>query len=167
VTQDTEQCRRCRCTKMWVENGTATCANTMTAPHPSTRYQRAKRAPAIIRGCHLPAEQVSPVKMICPRCGSTHQYVNDDGVLAPVPLGMSLPCACGGRVVPVPATTAKRPVVRLVGQDGNAFNILGLCQRAAREAGWTPEQIKSVIDEMKSGDYDHLLQTAIKHFEVR
>jgi hypothetical protein len=60
-----------------------------------------------------------------------------------------------------------KPCVTLVGQDGNAFNILGLCQRAARKAGWTKEQIDAVMQEMRSSDYDHLLQTAMKHFEVK
>ncbi len=61
----------------------------------------------------------------------------------------------------------KKPIVRLIGRDGNAFNILGLCRRAARQAGWTQEQIDAVMQEMRSGDYDHLLQTALTHFEVR
>jgi ERCC4-related helicase len=60
-----------------------------------------------------------------------------------------------------------KPIVTLVGQDGNAFNILGLCQRAAKQAGWTQEHINDVMKEMKAGDYDHLLATAMKHFEVR
>jgi hypothetical protein len=60
----------------------------------------------------------------------------------------------------------EKPSVKLVGQDGNAFVIMGLCSRAAKKAGWTPEQLKVVMDEMKSGDYDHLLQTAMKHFDV-
>jgi len=61
----------------------------------------------------------------------------------------------------------KKPVVKLIGQDGNAFNIMGLCQRAARKAGWTKEQIETVMAEMKTGDYDHLLATAMKYFDVR
>jgi hypothetical protein len=60
-----------------------------------------------------------------------------------------------------------KPIVTLIGQDGNAFNILGLCRRAAKEAGWPQEQIDAVLGEMKSGDYNHLLQTAMKHFEVK
>jgi len=60
-----------------------------------------------------------------------------------------------------------RPKVTLVGQDGNAFNILGLCQRAAKRAGWTKEQIDTVMTEMRAGDYNHLLQTAMEHFDVR
>jgi hypothetical protein len=60
----------------------------------------------------------------------------------------------------------KRPKVKLIGRDGNAFAILGACQLAAKKAGWAPEQIKAVLDEMMSGNYDHLLETAVKHFEV-
>jgi hypothetical protein len=64
-------------------------------------------------------------------------------------------------------TITKRPIVKLVGQDGNAFAILGLCQRAAERAGWTRERIDAVMTEMRSGDYDHLLRTAMEHFDVR
>lgn len=57
-------------------------------------------------------------------------------------------------------TTEKPPVkFRLVGHDGNAFALLGGFQTAAKKAGWTKEQIKEVIDEAMSGDYDHLLYT--------
>jgi hypothetical protein len=59
-----------------------------------------------------------------------------------------------------------RPAVRRIGQEGNAFNILGLCQRAARRAGWTQERIDVVMAEMRSGDYSPLVQTAMKYFEV-
>jgi len=62
---------------------------------------------------------------------------------------------------------ARRPIVKLVGEDGNAYAILGSCRRAAKKAGWSAEKIKSVMDEMRSGDYNHLLGTAMKHFDVR
>ena len=61
----------------------------------------------------------------------------------------------------------KKPVVKLVGRDGNAFAILGACAKAARRAGWAPERVKEVMEEMTAGDYDHLLATALKHFDVR
>lgn len=63
--------------------------------------------------------------------------------------------------------TKKTATVKLSGQNGNAFMILGLCRRAAVKAKWTDAQIDAVLTEMKSGDYDHLLQTAMKHFDVR
>lgn len=66
-----------------------------------------------------------------------------------------------------PRLVKTKPIVTLVGRDGNAFNILGLCQRAAKQAGWTKEQIDAVMTDMRAGDYDHLLQTAMKHFEVK
>ena len=53
----------------------------------------------------------------------------------------------------------------LVGLDGNAFSLLGQFQRAAREQGWSADEIKAVIDEATSADYDHLLQTLIQHTE--
>lgn len=59
-----------------------------------------------------------------------------------------------------------KPKVELTGHDGNAFNILGRCARAARQAGWSPEKAKVVFDEMRAGDYNHLLQIAMKHFDV-
>lgn len=61
---------------------------------------------------------------------------------------------------------SSKPYVKLVGNDGNAFAIMGACQRAAREAKWTREEIEAVLAEMQSGDYDHLLATAIKYFDV-
>lgn len=64
-------------------------------------------------------------------------------------------------------TKTGRPVVRLVGQNGNAFNIMGLCHRAAEKAGWTKEQIDAVMAEMRAGNYDHLLGVAMERFDVR
>ena len=62
--------------------------------------------------------------------------------------------------------TADKPVLVLIGQDGNAFNILGKARRALRQVGrgdeWTTFQA-----EATSGDYDHLLATAMDWFDVR
>lgn len=55
--------------------------------------------------------------------------------------------------------------VQLVGANGNAFNILGLCRRAAQRAGIPPEEISAFMDEAKSGDYNHLLVTCMKWFD--
>jgi hypothetical protein len=59
-----------------------------------------------------------------------------------------------------------KPELVLVGEDGNAFAILGAAQKAARRAGWPQEKITAMLDEAKSGDYDHLLQTMMEYFEV-
>ena len=60
----------------------------------------------------------------------------------------------------------KNPIVmQMVGQDGNAFAILGRFSAAARKAGWTPEEIKEVHDDATSGDYGHLLYTIMQNIE--
>ncbi len=65
--------------------------------------------------------------------------------------------------------TPKYPdiTVTLTGQDGNAFAVLGRCREAARDAGLSDEEIATFTDEAMAGDYDHLLQTAMRWFEIR
>jgi hypothetical protein len=53
--------------------------------------------------------------------------------------------------------------LNLVGLDGNAFSLMGAFRRAARKQGRTPEEIKVVLDDCMSGNYDHLLQTLVLH----
>jgi hypothetical protein len=63
--------------------------------------------------------------------------------------------------------TPRKPRVKLIGEDGNSFFILGACARAAKAAGWSPAQWSAVRTAMMAGDYDHLLATAMEHFDVR
>jgi hypothetical protein len=57
----------------------------------------------------------------------------------------------------------KKVTLSLIGLDGNAFNLLGHFQRAAREQGWSTAEIKSVLADATSSDYDHLLQVLLRH----
>jgi hypothetical protein len=61
----------------------------------------------------------------------------------------------------------KKPIVKLIGNNGNAFAIIGACMAAARKAKFTQEKINQIRTEMMSGDYDHLLCVAMEHFNVR
>lgn len=56
--------------------------------------------------------------------------------------------------------------IQLTGGDGNAFFILGRCERAARKAKLPAKEIQLFREEATSGDYDHLLQTCIKWFNI-
>jgi hypothetical protein len=56
--------------------------------------------------------------------------------------------------------------VQLVGLDGNAYSIMGRVSAALKEAGVSKEEIDEYYAESTSGDYDHLLQTAIKWVSV-
>lgn len=48
--------------------------------------------------------------------------------------------------------------VQLVGQDGNAFAILGRVIKALRKAEVSQEEIDVFLEEAQSGDYNNLLR---------
>lgn len=64
-----------------------------------------------------------------------------------------------------PPLPQKRVKLQLVGLDGNAFYLLGSFQRAARQQGWTKNEIDCVMQVAKAGDYNHLLRTLIAFCE--
>ena len=61
---------------------------------------------------------------------------------------------------------AEKPVVNLSECDGNAYAIIGRCIRVAREANWDEARMERFQNDATSGDYDHVLQTAMKFFKV-
>ena len=52
--------------------------------------------------------------------------------------------------------------VKLVGEDGNAFAILGRVTKALRQGGASREEVAAFMQEATSGDYDHLLWTVME-----
>ena len=56
-----------------------------------------------------------------------------------------------------------KPLLQLVGGDGNAFVILGKAQQVAKANSMDWDAIK---EDATSGDYDHLLGVMIKYFDV-
>jgi hypothetical protein len=56
--------------------------------------------------------------------------------------------------------------VELIGENGNAFYVVGKVQKALRRAGVPAEEITEFANEAMSGDYDHLLQTCMRWVEV-
>jgi len=59
-----------------------------------------------------------------------------------------------------------KPELKLSDEDGNIFFILGRAIKIARKNNWSEETIKTFLDDAKSGDYDHALQTCMKYFDV-
>lgn len=51
--------------------------------------------------------------------------------------------------------------VKLVGEDGNAFFILGRVAKAMKRGGCTKEEVAAYMKEAKSGDYDNLLRVTM------
>lgn len=56
--------------------------------------------------------------------------------------------------------------VQLLGEDGNAFAIMGKVRKALKRAGYSKEFIDQYVQEATSGDYDHLLQVTMRYVEV-
>jgi hypothetical protein len=56
--------------------------------------------------------------------------------------------------------------VQLIGQDGNAFAILGAVTKAMRRAKVDQSIIDQYKEEATSGDYNHLLQTTMRFVDV-
>lgn len=51
----------------------------------------------------------------------------------------------------------------LVGQNSNAYNLLGGWADAATKNGWNKEDVDKVIEEATSGDYENLLRVLTTH----
>ena len=60
----------------------------------------------------------------------------------------------------------KKPAVKLSGEDGNAYGIMGRVKRALAKHGADQEYINKYLQESMSGDYNNLLITAMKYVEV-
>lgn len=59
-----------------------------------------------------------------------------------------------------------KPKVTLLGEDGNAYVIIGVCRKAARRAGWTHDQITEFTDKAFAGSYNNVLRVAQEYFDV-
>lgn len=56
--------------------------------------------------------------------------------------------------------------VPLIGEDGNAFAVMGAVKRALRIAGASQDEINQYLKDAMSGDYDNLLRTTMDWVEV-
>lgn len=51
--------------------------------------------------------------------------------------------------------------IDLTGPQGNAFVLMGIAQDAAKQMGLDG---KAIVDDMMSGEYEHLIEVFEKHF---
>lgn len=56
--------------------------------------------------------------------------------------------------------------VQLSGNDGNAFAIMGAVSKALRRADVSQAEIDQYLNQSMSGDYDNLIQTAMRWVSV-
>lgn len=72
-----------------------------------------------------------------------------------------------GHLPPISALEAPvKPRLKIVGEDGNAFNLIGLAVRAGKRAGWTKDQIDGFRQQAMGGDYNQLIATIARYFEL-
>ena len=55
--------------------------------------------------------------------------------------------------------------VKIIGADGNIFNLLGICRRALQKAN-RMDLWNEFYAEATSGDYNHALATIGEYFEI-
>ena len=60
--------------------------------------------------------------------------------------------------------TTKKRVIDLTGPNGNAFYLMGVACNFMKQLKFTDEEGESVFEELKSGDYEHLIKTFDKYF---
>ena len=60
-----------------------------------------------------------------------------------------------------------KPTVKLIGEDGNAFAIMGRVRSALRKAGYSKEEIDKYHEEATSGSYEHLLSVTTEWVNVK
>ena len=58
----------------------------------------------------------------------------------------------------------RKRVIDLNGPEGNAFCLLGTAMSLCKQIGISSERTEEIVDEMKSSDYEHLIQTFYKYF---
>ncbi len=59
---------------------------------------------------------------------------------------------------------SKKIVIDLDGEQGNAFYILAVAVKIGKSLGMPADKIAAIQSEMKSSDYENLIQTFDKYF---
>lgn len=54
--------------------------------------------------------------------------------------------------------------IYLAGPEGNAYVLMGYAKSWGRDLGMDRAEINEMIEDMKSGDYEHLLEVFEKNF---
>jgi len=60
--------------------------------------------------------------------------------------------------------TYRKRVIDLNGPEGNAFYLLGTASKLCKQIGISSSRTKEIMDEMKSSDYENLIQLFDKYF---
>jgi len=59
-----------------------------------------------------------------------------------------------------------RPKVKLIGENGNIFNLMGIASRALKEAGMRDKAEEMFEKVTQSKNYDEALQVLMEYVEI-
>lgn len=59
---------------------------------------------------------------------------------------------------------SKEIIIDLTGPDGNAFALMAYAKNFGKQLKWSDTRIKDFLNEMMSGDYEHLLEVFDREF---
>lgn len=62
---------------------------------------------------------------------------------------------------------SRKPVVQLTGEDGNVFNLIGICSRALRKSGRVEEAKAMQQRVFGCGSYEEALAIMGEYVEIR
>ena len=60
--------------------------------------------------------------------------------------------------------TTKKQIIDLTGSQGNAFYLLGTAMNLCKQIGFSELATQGILEDMKSGDYEHLITRFDYHF---
>lgn len=61
--------------------------------------------------------------------------------------------------------TISKPVIDLTGPEGNAFYLMGIAMKYAKELlHFSKEETDDLLNKMKSSDYENLIKVFDEHF---
>lgn len=55
-------------------------------------------------------------------------------------------------------------IIDLTGPQGNAYCLLGYASDYAKQLGYSQAETTALLDDMKSADYEHLIEVFDEHF---
>jgi hypothetical protein len=58
----------------------------------------------------------------------------------------------------------RKQVIDLTGPQGNAFYLLGLAVKLCNQIGFSGLATQGILEDMKNGDYEHLITRFDYHF---
>jgi hypothetical protein len=61
----------------------------------------------------------------------------------------------------------EKPIAKVIGEDGNVFNLIAICSKALKKAGQSAEAKQMAEECFSAGSYEEALQIMGKYCELK